>query len=201
MRQDHPDRDSLSAYIEEALSIDATQWIDRHLEGCVECQEKLEQERRFLWKLDELNKIDPPADFTAAVMARVAQYPTHQPRVEVSWRKVAVWASGLAAVLVVMLGIFGAMVMGSAPLDTPEGSGAASRGIVTIIELAKNVFIYGGVALEWARDSVRGAGTVLSGLFEFVRNQGLGVQLAVLLLTVGLNYFFTRLVLNYQRRH
>ena len=37
-------------------------------------------------------------------------------------------------------------------------------------------------------------------VYEFIRDAGLPVHLALLLVTVGLNYALTRMVLNYQRR-
>ena len=201
MSEQHPNRDSLSAYLEEALSIDATQWIDHHLEGCTKCQDKLDEERRFLRKLDGLHKIDVPSDFTEAVMARVAQFPAHQPRVAVPWRRVFFGAAGLAAVLFVLLALAGWIIMSGAPLDSPEASGAASRSVTTIAEFAKVVYLYGRKAFDWSLAVLQTGGTILFGLFDFVRRSGLAVQLTVLLITVALNYFLTRLVLNYQRRH
>ena len=201
MSGQHPDRDSLSAFLEQALSIDATQWIEHHLETCHACQDKLEEERRFLCRLDGMRKIDSPKDFTEAVMARVAQLPPHQPKIEVPWLKVAISATGLAALIVVLVGIAGWMLIGAAPLESPEASGAASRGVTTFAEVAKEVFFFGQGLFNKGIALAQTAGTFLVGLFELVRRSGLAVQLTILLITVGLNYFFTRLVLNYQRRH
>ena len=104
---EHPDRGSLSAYLEEALSIDAAQWVAQHLEKCGDCRAKVDQERAFLASLNGLGRINPPDDFVEGVMARVAQYPAYQPAKEVAWPRVALWVGGGGAMLVVLLAIAG----------------------------------------------------------------------------------------------
>jgi anti-sigma factor RsiW len=197
--EQHPDRDSLNAYLEEALSIDATQWLRHHLAGCAECRARLEQERAFLRRLDGLRTVEVPVDFTAGVMARVAQYPAYQPATEVSWRRLAVWAGSLAALLVVGLGVGGWLLM-TLPAEGQEAAGYASSGIVAVAQAAKNVYLWGAEAVETATPLVQPIGTLLAGVLAYFRGSSLAFQLAVLLITVALNYLFTRMVLNYQRR-
>ena len=75
MSEHRPDYDRLSAYIEGSLSHDATRWIELHLEKCETCREALDQESQFLQQIGAIRNIEPPPDFTEAVMARVAQQP------------------------------------------------------------------------------------------------------------------------------
>jgi hypothetical protein len=201
MSNQHPDRDSLSAYLEKSLSIDAAQWTKQHLDGCAVCRAKLEQEQVFLDELDRLASIEPPADFTEGVMARVAQCPAFQPGTELPWKRVALWV-GSAAAMFTALAIFvgWVLVVGSSGAGA-ETSGGASSVVATGAEWAKTLYFYG-------RDNTSGIRYVLEigfgfflGIFDFVRNAGLMVQLALLLATVALNYGLTRMVLNYQRRH
>lgn len=203
MSDQHPDRDSLSAYLEEALSIDAHQWIEQHLAGCSPCRAKLEQERAFLGELNSLKTVEPPADFVEGVMARVAQCPDHQRAPELEWRRISRmgwWAASAAATLVVLLGFIGwVLVAGSSP--EAEGAVAVSGGIVWFFEVAKKVYFFGLDNLGGVWEVAMIGFTVLFNIFEFIRNAGLMVQLALLLATVALNYVFTRMVLNYQRRH
>jgi anti-sigma factor RsiW len=197
--QQHPDRDSLNAYLEEALSVDATQWLRHHLAGCGECRARLEQERAFLRRLDGLRTVEVPVDFTAGVMARVAQYPAYQPATEVSWQRLAVWAGSLAALLVLGLGVGGWLLM-TLPAEGQEAEGYASTGIVAAAQAATNVYLWGVEAVKTARPLVQPIRTLLAGILEYARGSSQAFQLAVLLIAVALNYLFTRMVLNYQRR-
>ena len=200
-QRQHPDRDSLSAYLEEALSIDATQWVEQHLEKCGDCRAKLDQERAFLDSLHGLGRINPPADFVEGVMARVAQYPAYQPAKEVAWSRVALWTGAAAALVVVVLGVIGWVLVTQRPLDNPETSGAVSVAIVKVMEASKELYRFAESNMGGVMYVLQIAGTLLVGLFDFVRNSSLVFQLALLLITVGLNYLLTRMVLNYQRRH
>jgi predicted anti-sigma-YlaC factor YlaD len=201
MSDQHPDRDSLSAYLEEALSIDARQWIKQHLSGCATCRGKVEQERAFLRRLDGLKSIEPPADFVAGVMARVAQYPAHQRRApELQWRRVSWWVGSAAATVVLVLAFIGWLLVAGSSAEGAEGTVAVSGGIAWFFDVAKQVYFLGLSNLEGVWSVIMIAFTVLFGIFDFVRNGGLMVQLVLLLVTVALNYAFTRMVLNYQRR-
>ncbi len=197
----HPDRGSLSAYLGEALSIDATQWVERHLETCGDCRGKLDEERAFLESLDGLGRISPPVDFVQGVMARVAQYPAYQPAKEVRWPRLALRIGGAAAVLVVLLGVVGWVLVTRRPLDSPQAAGFVSVAITTLAQAARDVYLFARSNMGGVMYILEIAGTILVGLFEFVRNSSLVFQLALLLITVGLNYLLTRMVLNYQRRH
>ena len=197
----HPDRGSLSAYLEEALSIDATQWVERHLEKCGDCHAKLDEERAFLESLDGLGRISPPGDFVQGVMARVAQYPAYQPAKDVLWPRLALWIGAAAAVLVVLLGVVGWALVTRQPLDSPQAAGFVSVAIATFAQAARDLYLFARSNMGGVMYILEIAGTILVGLFEFVRNSSLVFQLALLLITVGLNYLLTRMVLNYQRRH
>lgn len=198
MKLHEPNLDMLSAYIDGQLSPDAARSMEQHLRGCVVCTRALERERRLLEALDGVRSATPPADFVDGVMGRVAQYPTHRPAAPVPWRTVARW--GIAAS--VLLG-----VAGLAALAWVLGSGAVAGGDLVAGGLTRIVTLFtGGVAA--ARDLVspvgvllEEAGKILWRLVGLAVNSGWLVQLTLLLLTVSLNYAFTRLVLNYQRRH
>jgi predicted anti-sigma-YlaC factor YlaD len=192
--REHPDRDSLSAYLEESLSIDATRWIRQHLEGCTPCRTKLAQERAFLEELDGLRSLRAPADFTQGVMARVAQYPAHQPAKDVPWKRYATWAGGaVAALFVVALFIGWAMVSADGQgLQVPTGGAAFTIAIEWTVTLWNN--------LQAVAPDVQGFIGMLFTISEVVRGAPLMVQLGLLLVFVGLNYALTRMVLNYQRR-
>lgn len=198
-RSDHPDRDSLTGYLDESLSIDAAQWIRQHLEGCADCCTKLERERRLSATLDGLRSIEPPADFTEGVMARVAQYPAYQPRAEVPWRNAARWGGVAAAAVLVVAVFIGWIVVasgGDQGVEVPAGASAFTAAI------NGTVWAYERVAAGFERiaPQLQDAFSVAYFVYEFIRDAGLPVHLALLLVTVGLNYALTRMVLNYQRR-
>jgi predicted anti-sigma-YlaC factor YlaD len=199
MNSEHPDRDSLSAYLEESLSIDAAQWIKQHLSGCAECTAKLNQERAFLDKLEGLSCIKAPADFTEGVMARVAQYPAYHPAQEVPWRRAALWGgSAVAAMFVVALFIGWVLVAGGSEQGVQVPTGASA--VKTSVGAFTGLYNFVAENTQGIRVVLQEALGVLLGVFNFVREAGLMVQLALLLVTVGLNYALTRMVLNYQRR-
>ena len=198
-RSDHPDRDSLTGYLDESLSIDATQWVRHHLEGCGDCRVKLERERRLSAELDGLRSVKAPPDFTEGVMARVAQYPAYQPRKELPLRNTARWAAMAAAAVLVVAIFVGWIVVaggGEQGLQVPAGATAfttAIDGTVWVYEQAAGL-------VEQAAPAAQTGFSVAYAVYEFIRDAGLPVHLALLLVTVGLNYALTRMVLNYQRR-
>jgi len=200
MSDHRPDYDRLSAYIEGALSPDATRWIELHLEKCETCREALDHESRFLEQIGALRNIEPPPDFTEAVMARVAQQPAFQPPAEVPWRKVAGWSFGLAASLVAVLGLGAWVAISSEAVASANATGLLSSAITGLAEVSSFVISTVGSFLSPAVVLARAGATIVLRLFDLARNSGLAVQLAVLLATVTLNYVFTRMVLNYQRR-
>lgn len=199
MSSEHPDRDSLSAYLDETLSIDATQWIEQHLSSCARCRTRLEQERVFLGELDGLRTVRAPSDFTQGVMARVAQYPAFKPGKEVSWRRLAMWGGAGAATLFVLALFVGWLVVadgGAEGVQVPAGASVFTNAVSWTVWLWENT----QSRLERVMPQLE---AVLGGLYVvvgLVREAGLMVQLALLLITVGLNYALTRMVLNYQRR-
>jgi len=200
MSEHRPDYDRLSAYIEGALSPDGTRWIELHLEKCESCRDALERETQFLERVSSLRNIEPPPDFIEAVMARVAQQPAFQPPAEVPWRKVAGWSVGLAASLVAVLGLGAWVAISSDAVAGANATGLLSSAITGLAEISSFVISTVGSFLSPAMALARAGGTIVLRLFDLARNSGLAVQLGVLLATVTLNYVFTRMVLNYQRR-
>ena len=133
-------------------------------------------------------------------MARVAQYPAYHPVTEVPWTRVALWVGGAAAMLVVLLGVVGWGLVTQRPLDNPQAAGFVSVAIAMLAEAARDLYVFARENMGGVMYILQIAGTLLVGLFDFVRNSSLVFQLALLLITVGLNYLLTRMVLNYQRR-
>lgn len=201
MSNQHPDRDGLSAYLEESLSIDAAQWIKQHLDGCGACRTKLEQEQTFLDELNSLASIETPADFTEGVMARVAQRPAYQPGTELSWKRIGLWVGGAAAMFVALAIFVGWVLVAGSSGQGAQTSGVASSAVATGAGWAKTLYFYASDNISGVLPVFQIVGVVVFGIFDFIRNAGLMVQLALLLATVALNYAFTRMVFNYQRRH
>lgn len=200
MSREHPDRDSLSAYLEGALSIDATQWVKRHLEGCAECGGKLEQERAFLEELGGLHSVEPPADFTEGVMARVAQCPAYRPPPEMQWRRIGLWVGSAAVLAVVLLGFLGWVLEVGAPAEGAEVAAQVPGWITWLANSGLNVYLFATDTFDAAWRLLQIGLSVLTGIIGYIQDRGLAVQLAILLITVGFNYWVTRLVLSYQRR-
>jgi predicted anti-sigma-YlaC factor YlaD len=200
MSDHRPDYDRLSAHIEGTLSHDATRWLELHLKKCETCRVALEREKRFLEQIGSLRSIQPPPDFTEGVMARVAQQPAYQPPAEVPWRKVAGWSVALAASLVAVLGLGVWVAISSDAVAGADATGLLSRAITGLAEISSFLISTVGSFLSPAMALAKAGGTIVLRLFDLARNSGLAVQLGVLLATVTLNYVFTRMVLNYQRR-
>jgi len=200
MSDHRPDYDRLSAYIEGALSPDGTRWIELHLKKCEVCRAALEREKSFLEQIGSLRSIQPPPDFTEGVMARVAQQPAYQPPAEVPWRKVAGWSVGLAASLVAVLGLGVWVAISSDAVAGADATGLLSRAITGLAEVSSFLISTVGSFVSPAMALAKAGATIVLRLFDLARNSGLAVQLGVLLATVTLNYVFTRMVLNYQRR-
>jgi predicted anti-sigma-YlaC factor YlaD len=190
----------LSAYLDGELSSEERERIELHLEKCETCREALDQESQFLQQIGAIRNIEPPLDFTEAVMARVAQQPAFQPPAEVPWRKVAGWSFGLAASLVAVLGLGVWVAISSEAVAGANATGLLSSAITGLAEISSFVISTVGSFLSPAMALARAGATIVLRLFDLARNSGLAVQLGVLLATVTLNYVFTRMVLNYQRR-
>lgn len=196
MSDHRPDPDALGGYLDGTLSRDARQWTERHLEGCPACRVALERERRLSKHLDSIRSIEPPPDFTAGVMTRVAQQPSYQPSAQVPWRKVAVWTSGLVASLAAMLLVAGWWLWSSGLLEGMSPTSLLLQGVRTGVGYAGEL----ATGMEDLPVILEALVKPVVWLFEQVTRAGWAVQLAVLLVTVTLNYVLTRMVLNYQRR-
>lgn len=201
MKEHQPNLDMLSAYADGVLSPDALRSMAQHLEQCEVCTAALRREQAFLAGLSGRARVAVPADFVDAVMGRVAQHPLHHPTAPIPWRS-ALRAGVAASLLLIVLGASGVgWLIGSGALERAEPAaiaasavgGAASAmvsGVSGLREMAGPV-----VAL------IESAGKTLWRLTMMMLNSGWVVQALLLLLTVSLNYAFTRMVLGYQRRH
>jgi len=194
MNEHQPNRDMLSAYADGVLSPDAVR-------ECSACAEALEDEKCFLAELDGLAHVAPPVDFTNAVMGRVAQHPVYQPGNAVPWRTAMRYGVAAALVLAVMLSGGVTWLLGSGTLQSAEPGAVVAVGISRTAQMAagllaatREIVSQGFVVLEAAAQLVWRITLLAAG-------SGWTVQLTLLLLTISMNYAFTRLVLNYQRRH
>jgi hypothetical protein len=106
----------------------------------------------------------------------------------------------LAASLVAVLGLGVWAAISSDAVAGADATGLLSRAITGLAEISSFVISTVGSFLAPAMALARAGATIVLRLFDLARNSGLAVQLGVLLATVTLNYVFTRMVLNYQRR-
>ena len=196
-----PNRDMLSAFVDGVLSPDAERSMEQHLAECEECARALESERQFVAQLDQLADVAPPADFVNAVMGRVAQHPVHQPGNAIPWRAAMRYGVAAAVVLAVLLGGGVTWMLGSGTLQSVDPGAMVAVGISQTAGVAtgaftglRELFVNMVVLLEQAAKMVWQ-------LTKLTARSGWMVQLSLLFLTISLNYAFTRLVLNYQRRH
>jgi anti-sigma factor RsiW len=201
VKRHEPNLDMLSAYVDGVLSHDAARSMEQHLARCEACASAVAAERSFVASLDTLAEVRPPADFVEAVMGRVAQHPVQSPSTPIPWRS-AVRASVAASVLlVVLLGSGTAWLVSSGALEGVDPAGLAAQGISGVVGLFTSAFIGIRDMAAPAMALLENAGKVLWRLANFTVSSSWVVQVTLLLLTVSLNYAFTRLVLGYQRRH
>ena len=145
-------------------------------------------------------------------MARVAQYPAYQAGSRrCQWRRIGVRIGSAAAVLFLLFSFVGWVIIAErlrprgrrVPAQVPGGFhlGDEQRAQGRTFSIFPSQ--PGGRRRFrcWEIGFKSPAGTVFFEIIDFFRGQnGLAVQLALLLLTVGFNYWVTRLVLSYQRR-
>ncbi|NKB90250.1 MAG: hypothetical protein GKS06_18745 [Acidobacteria bacterium] len=196
-----PNNDMLSAYVDGVLSPDAERSMEQHLVECEACAQALEAERQFVAQLDRLAEVTPPDDFVNAVMGRVAQHPVHQPGNAIPWRAAMRYGVAAAVVLAVLLGGGVTWVLGTGTLQNAEPGALVAVGISRTVGLATVAFTGLSELLGNAFVLLEQAAKMVWQLTKLTARSGWMVQLTLLLLTVSLNYAFTRMVLNYQRRH
>lgn len=201
MKVHEPNLDMLSAYVDGALSPDAMRSMEQHLRRCDDCSRALEAERGFLRSLDSMAEVRPPEDFVNRVMGRVAQYPAHRPGTSLPWREAMRWSVAASAVVAVALVAALAWLVGSGALADTSPASWFVYGIGGLADV-------GTTLVAGARDLVGPVLVILEQIGQMIRRllslaigSGWVVQLTLLLLTVSLNYAFTRMVLDYQRRH
>lgn len=198
MSHHEPNLEMLSAFLDGVLSPDAARSMELHLRACDMCARALETERQLIARLDGMRRESPPEDFVASVMGRVAQYPAHRPPTPVPWGEVARWAVA-ASVFVGVVGL--AVVAWMFGSGLVEGSEVLATVIARSAGLVASGVAAGREAVSWMGVLLEESGELLWRLANLAVRSGWVVQLALLLVTVSLNYAFTRLVLNYQRRH
>lgn len=201
MNGHQPNRDMLSAYVDGVLSPDAVRSMEQHLAECDTCAQALKSERRFLGQLDTLADVVPPPDFISAVMGRVAQHPVHQPGKAIPWRAAMRYGVAAAVVLAVLLGGGVTWMLGSGTLQNAEPGAVVAVGISRTAGLATSAFATIRSVVSQGFILLEAAAQLIWRVTLLAASSGWMVQLTLLLLTVSLNYAFTRLVLNYQRRH
>lgn len=198
MTTHEPNLDMLTAYADGLLSPDAERSMRQHLESCELCTCALEAEREMLSALDAMRAEPLPDDFVAAVMGRVAQYPAHRPAAPIPWREIARWGAAASVAggvvgLAAIAWIFGSgLIQGSELVAAVIGQGASL--ITGAVRGGRELSTWLGVLLQEG-------GELLWRLARIAVNSGWLVQVTLLVITVSLNYAFTRLVVNYQRRH
>ena len=90
-------------YLEDELTVEEKESIERHLASCEPCKFLLEDRKRMMQAVETLPPIDLPGDFTQQVMARI--FPRVSP--------VRLWIAGLATAFSLMMFIFLAVFLQS----------------------------------------------------------------------------------------
>ena len=201
MNGHEPNRDMLSAYVDGVLSPDAVRSMEQHLAECDACAHALESERQFLARLDTLADVAPPDDFVNAVMGRVAQHPIHRPGNAIPWRAAMRYGVAAAVVLAVVLGGGVTWMLGSGTLQNAEPGAVVAVGISRTAGLAASGFASTRHFVGQGFVLLEAAAQLMWRITLLAASAGWMVQVTLLLLTISLNYAFTRLVLNYQRRN
>ncbi len=201
MNGHQPNRDMLSAYVDGVLSPDAVRSMEQHLAECDMCAQALESERQFLAQLDTLANVTPPDDFVNAVMGRVAQHPAYRPGNAIPWRAAMRYGVAAALVLAVILGGGVTWMLGSGTLRNAQPGAVVAVGISSAAGLAAGVFATARAFVSQGFIVLEAAAQLLWRVTLLAAGAGWMIQVTLLLLTISLNYAFTRLVLNYQRRN
>lgn len=97
----------LSQQLDEPLSPQEKQELEKHLAACPSCRKDKEELEQLDQALRNLGEIQAPADFTQRVMAQVQQQTQSKPKVIPLWRRPQVRAlAGLAACALLCIGIY-----------------------------------------------------------------------------------------------
>jgi len=201
MNAHEPNRDMLSALADGVLSPDAVRSMEQHLAECEVCTQALESERAFLAQLDTLANVEPPEDFVNAVMGRVAQHPAHRPGNAIPWRSAMRYGVAAALVLAVMLGGGVTWMLGSGTLQNAEPGAVVAGAISGTAGVAASAFATTRHLVSQGFILVEAGAQLMWRVTLLAASAGWMIQLTLLLLMISLNYAFTRLVLNYQRRN
>lgn len=63
----------LQLYIDNALTSDEKQMVEKHLKGCPTCRAELKPLYSIVKMVGSLPEIPPPPDFTEKVMSKISQ--------------------------------------------------------------------------------------------------------------------------------
>ena len=145
-------RAQLDAYRDGDLNPAMAATITSHLESCEECQSFLDQLTMVERRLGSLQAIEPRADFTALVMAKVATLPSPA----VSRARLRVWWIGvyelIAWSLVLVLTASGLLHWRSLVADTGVTVGKLAVAFTDLYHLADHFHLFSyaaaGVLLE-----------------------------------------------------
>ncbi len=201
MSTHEPNLDMLSAYVDGVLSPDAHRSMEQHLKRCQVCADAERREQGFVARLDRLSEVAPPPDFVNAVMGRVAQYPAHRPGAAIPWREAMRWSVAASVTLLALFTGAVAWLIGSGALDSVQTGTVVAAGVGGIADVAASSVSTTRAVLAQGRVLLEEAGQIVWRISSLAMGSSWLVQATLLLLTVSLNYAFTRLVLNYQRRH
>ena len=92
-------------------------------------------------------------------------------------------------------------MIGSGALDGVQTGTVLAAGVGGVADVATSGISTSRTVLAQGRVLLEEAGQIMWRISSLAISSGWLMQAALLLLTVSLNYAFTRLVLNYQRRH
>ncbi len=98
-----PSINEIYLYLEDELSIEERESIEKHITACESCKILLEDRKKMMQAVESLPPLDMPVDFTQQVMAKV--FPRKSP--------VRLWLAGLATAFSLLMFIFLAIFLQS----------------------------------------------------------------------------------------
>jgi len=95
----------LDEYAEGAITARNRARVERHLAGCERCREQLAAVQGVVRGLNAMPREQPPADFSARVMAAVVQMQTVPERVSMYLHRLYAAGAAAAVALIIVLGL------------------------------------------------------------------------------------------------
>jgi len=71
LKDQHPDQDTLQAYLDRALVPNSSREVEEHLESCPTCREEIALLKKMFTRLESLPEIPLPKDFSPAVLEMI----------------------------------------------------------------------------------------------------------------------------------